>query len=261
MDLLKTVLRKIYREVKNRRFYLNNKKFIHGFFQENGFYSTKPFNLNNWHHDLYLFTAIAKDGSPVFIKLTNLPRILKNENRAYKKLRKNPFLKGHIIEHKGYIKKGGYRALILKRANGQVLTEEWAYRNVEKLGTLIKIVDEFTALSLVHRDIKLDNFICEDGSIKVFDFSFMIDMTEKNKLKEIDLSENENMIKLVTMGVGYKPSPLKWDDYYSLYVVFKQLLKNKPSALTLENKGLIERYIKECSNKIDTNSYTILKED
>lgn len=260
MEFIKNVLRRIYREVKNRRFYLKNKKFIHGFFQENGFYNTKPFNLNNWHHDLYLFTGTAKDGDPVFIKFTNLPRILKNENRAYKKLRKNPFLKSHLIEHKGYIKKEGYKALILKRANGQVLNQEWAYKNIQKLGSLIKIVDEFTNLSLIHRDIKLDNFIYEDGSIKVFDFSFMIDMTDKNKLKEIDLSDNENMIKLVTMGVGYKPSPLKWDDYYSLWVVFKQLLKNKPSLLTLENRSLIERYMNECSIKIDTNSYTILKE-
>lgn len=261
MEFIKNVLRKIYREVKNRGFYLKKKKFINHFFQENGFYNTKPFNLNKWHHDLYLFTATAKDGDPVFIKLTNLPRILKNENRAYKKLRKNPFLKSHIIEHKGYIKKEGYKALILKRANGQVLNQEWAYKNIEKLGSLIKIVDEFTNLSLIHRDIKLDNFIYEDGFIKVFDFSFMLDMTDKNKLKEIDLSDNENMIKLVTMGVGYKPSPLKWDDYYSLCVVFEQLLKNKPSTLTLENISLIERYLNECSIKIDTNSYTILKEN
>ncbi len=249
----------IYRTIKNQIFSVKNKSFIHGFFNENGYHQIKPFNLSKWHHDLYLFTAEDKKGNPVFIKLTNLPRILKNENRAYKKLQKNSYLKKHLIEHKGYIKKDGYKALILKRANGVVLNEEWAIKNVTELHTLIKIVDEFTALSLIHRDIKLDNFIFEDGNIKVFDFSFMIDMTEDKKLKEIDLTNNENMIKLITMGIGYKPAPLKWDDFYALHVVFNSLVKNKSLNITLEQKDMISCYVEECKAKIGTNNYTILK--
>ncbi|TLP80751.1 protein kinase family protein [Maribacter sp. ACAM166] len=259
MSFLRYYLSLIYRTIKNLVFHIKNRSFINGFFQENGYHQTKPFNLSKWHHELYLFTAEDKKGNPVFIKLTNLPRILKNENRAYKKLRKKSYLKNHLIEHKGYIKKDGYKALILKRANGVVLNEEWAYQNIEKLGTLIKIVNEFKALSLIHRDIKLDNFIYEDGNIKVFDFSFMIDMTEDKKLKEIDLTDNENMIKLITMGVGYKPAPLKWDDYFSLHVVFSRLLKNNTTKLAFQDKASLERYTTECANKVDTNSYTILK--
>ncbi|WP_165749405.1 protein kinase family protein [Cellulophaga sp. Z1A5H] len=259
MSFLRYYLSLLYRTIKNKVFYNKNKGFIIKFFQENGYNQTKPFNINKWHHDLYLFTAIDNNGSQVFIKLTNLPRILKNENRAYKKLRKNSYLKNHLIEHKGYIKKDGYKALILKRANGVVLNEEWAYQNIDKLGDLIRIVDEFTNLSLIHRDIKLDNFIYEEGHIKVFDFSFMIDMTEDKKMKEIDLTNNENMIKLVTMGVGYKPAPLKWDDYFALYVVFKLLLNNKPSTISLEKSNLLELYLKESSDKINSNIYTILK--
>ncbi|WP_424004031.1 hypothetical protein [Maribacter sp. IgM3_T14_3] len=259
MALLRNLLTAVYRNLKNGRFYLKNKKFIVGFFKENGYHQIKTFNLSKWHHDLYLFTAVDKVGDPVFIKFTNLPRILKNENRAYKKLQKNDFLKDHLIEHKGYIKKDGYKALILKRANGIVLNEEWAYQNIDKLGDLIRIVDEFTGLSLIHRDIKLDNFIYENGHIKVFDFSFMIDMTEDKKMKEIDLSNNDNMMKLVTMGVSYKPAPLKWDDYFALHVVFNFLLNNKLSTISLENSNLLEQYLKEVSDKINTNSYTILK--
>ncbi len=257
--MLRNLLAPIYREIKNRIFYLRNRKFIQGFFQENGYHKAKPFNLNKWHHDLYLFTAVGKDGDPVFIKLTNLPRILKNENRAYKKLKKNDYLKDHLILHKGYIKKDGYKALILRRSNGMVLNEEWAYQNIEELGTLIKIVDGFTALSLIHRDIKLDNFIYEDGHIKVFDFSFMIDLSGNNKIKEIDLSNNENLAKLITMGEGYKPASLKWDDYYALYMVFNRLAKNNSSTISLEQKELLFRYIEECKAKIGTNNYTINK--
>lgn len=258
-SLLKNLLGPLYRTTKNRIFYLKKKRFIHQFFEENGYTQIKPFNLNKWHHHLYLFTAEDESGEEVFIKLTNLPRILKNENRAYKKLKKNEFLKNHLIEHKGYIKKEGYKALILKRADGIVLNEEWAYQNINELAKLISIVDEFTALTLIHRDIKLDNFIYEDGYIKVFDFSFMVDMTEKNKLKEIDLTKKENITKLMTMGVGYKPAPLKWDDYYSLQVVFEKLLKNKEHVFSLEQERVLNQYIAQCSEKIESNSYTILE--
>lgn len=256
---MQRILRTIYREVKNRLFYLGNRRFIHGFYQENGYIKTQPFNLNSWHHNLYLFTAEDGNGDKVFIKLTNLPRILKNENQAYKKLRKDTFLKDHIIDCKAYLKKNGFKALVLKRSNGIVLNDQWALNNLEKLYSLIKIVDGFTQLSLIHRDIKLDNFIYEDGHIKVFDFSFMIDRSGKAKLKEIDLSVEGNLTKLKTMGIGYKPESLKWDDYYALHVVFVHLAKNIPSKIPLEKKELLSQYIRECKDKIGTHCYLVSK--
>ncbi len=93
MLLLKNYLGSIYRIIRNSAFYINNRRFIHAFFQENGYLQIESFNLGKWHHDLYLFTAMDMDGCSVFIKLTNLPIILKNENRAYKKLQKNSYLK------------------------------------------------------------------------------------------------------------------------------------------------------------------------
>lgn len=259
MAILKHYLRLIYNAVKNRVFYFKKKRFIHGFFKENGYEKIKPFNLVKWHHDLYLFTANDKNREEVFIKLTNLPRILKNENRAYKKLQNNNYLKNHVIDHKGYIKKEGYKALILKRANGAILSEDWMINHIDQLDALIKIVDEFRSLSLVHRDIKLDNFIYEEGSIKVFDFSFMIDKTEKRKLKEIDLSSGENVVKLVDLGIYYKPEPLKWDDYYSLYVIFDKLLKNNHKSLSDKEKEILIKHKEACKTKIGTNTYSILK--
>ncbi len=213
--------------------------------------------MNSWHHNLYLFTAEDRNGDKVFIKLTNLPRILKNENRVYKKLRKDPFLKDHIIDRKAYLKKNGFKALVLKRSNGIVLNEQWAWNNMEKLHALIKIVDGFAQLSLIHRDIKLDNFIYEEGEIKVFDFSFMIDRSGKVKLKEIDLSVEDNITKLKTMGIGYKPESLRWDDYYALHVVFEHLAKNIPSNIPLEKKELLSQYTAECKDKIGTHWYSV----
>lgn len=252
-------LGRFYRFLKNKTFYVKHRGFIKGFFNEHGFDQIKTFNLAKWHHDLYLFTARDESGGLVFIKMTNLPRILKNENRAYKKLKKDNFLSQHLIEHKGYIKKGSYKALILKKAKGVVLSEQWAMENVNKLSSLIKIVDEFTKLNLIHRDIKLDNFIFENGIIKIFDFSFMIDKAENRRIKEIDLSKNENMMKLVTMGEGYKPAPLHWDDYYALYIVFSNLLRNKGNVLSLEKKEVLQGYINECSEKIGSNNYILVE--
>lgn len=168
-------------------------------------------------------------------------------------------MKEHLIDRKKFIKKDAYKALILNKAKGVTLNEDWAINNIEKLSVLIKIIDEFKLLSLVHRDIKLDNFIYENGAIKIFDFSFMIDKTEKRKLKEIDLKKHDNMLKLIYLGNFYKPEPFKWDDYYSLYIIFNKLLINKSSNLSIEDKNILSTYKEECYTKIGTNSYSILK--
>ena len=249
----------IKRTLKNRRYYSKKRKFVHSFFKEFGYKKVKPFNLDKWHHDLDLFTAMDKFGDEVFVKFTKLERILKNEYLTYQIFQQNTLLKNHVIEYKEYITSKGFSALVLKRSKGIVLTEDWMIKNIEKLSALIKIVDEFKSLSLVHRDLKLDNFIYEGGNIKIFDFSFMIDKTEKRKLKEIDLTSRENMLKLVNLGMFYKPAPLKWDDYYSLHIIFISLLKNKSLILSLEKKEILTQYIEECKGKIGTNSYTILK--
>ncbi|PCJ97712.1 MAG: hypothetical protein COA50_04535 [Flavobacteriaceae bacterium] len=259
MLLLKYYIGNIVRAIKNRIFYLRKGKFIRDFFNEYGYKKTKPFIIHKWHHNLFLFTAIDKMNAPVFIKLTNLPRILKNENRAYKKLLKNDFLKNHVIEYKEYIKKGNHKALVLKKSGGTVLSEDWMVENIDQLHTLIKIVDELALSSLVHRDIKADNFIFEAGNIKIFDFSFMIEKSEKGKIKEINLKSHSNMLKLIDLGVNYKPEPLKWDDYYSLFILFKKLKKNKQNSLSKEQKNILIALIEECKEKVNTNTYTIIK--
>lgn len=259
MSLVRYYIGPIARTIKNGFFYFKKREFIQEFLDDHGYTRIKPFNLSKWHHELYLFTATDKNGEEVFIKLTNLDRLLKNENRAYKKLQRNDFLKSHVIEHKGYLKKDGYKALVLKRANGIVLSEDWMVDNINQLGILVKIVDEFNSLSLVHRDIKPDNFIYEEGQIKVFDFSFMIDKTEKRKFKEIDLSRHKNLLKLEDLGIHYKPEPLKWDDYYALHVIFNTLLKNKSLKIPFEKRNILSKYAEECKGKIGTNSYTVLK--
>lgn len=241
-------------------FYLRKRKFVLDFFKECGYTRIKPFNFFKWHHNLFLFTAMNGYGDSVFVKLSKIKRVIKNENKAYKKLRKNAFLENHIIEHKEYIKKNGYKALVLKQANGTVLNEDWMVDNIEQAGTLIKIVDQFSAMSLVHRDVKLDNFIYDEGRIKIFDFSFMIDKSEKGKLKEIDLSSRRNMLKLMDLGNNYKPEPLKWDDYYSLYIIFVRFFKKNKNKLADEQIVMVENYIKECSKKVGSNNYTILKD-
>jgi hypothetical protein len=87
----------------------------------------------------------------------------------------------------------------------------------------------------------------------------MIDKTKHKEIKEIDLSSGQNMLKLITMGIGCKPSPLKWDDYFALHVIFDSLLKNKSLNIPLEQKDILSEYLEECKTKIDSNSYTILK--
>ncbi len=245
--------------ISNFLFYLKNKKEISSALKEHGCTDVKPFKMYRWHHDLYLFTAYNKLKNKVFVKFSLKKGILKNENRAYKILEKNEFFKNHMIRRDNYIKKESLKFLILNHSDGVVLSEDWLLENPHKSGSLIKIVDELSSMSLIHRDIKLDNFIFEEGEIKIFDFTFMIDKTNSRKIKEIDLSTRQNMIKLLDLGIYYKPEAYMWDDYYSLYVIFKRFFKKNKHKLSDDAKDLFIKYLDECKEKIGTNSYSILK--
>lgn len=248
--------------ISNFSFYFKNKKEIAKFLSNKGISKIKPFNITKWHHQVYLFTGINELGYDLFIKLSSEKGFLDNESNAYTILESNTTLKKHLINKEGFFKTEQLDYLILRKAQGITLTNQWLLENINATKTLINIIDSLTDLKLIHRDIKLDNFIFENDEVKIFDFTFMVSNDEKYNLKEIDLSKRSNVFKLMDAGINYKPSVFVWDDFYSLKTVLENaFIKQSTKKLENKDKAIILKQIEYCNKKLNSNSYTILKKN
>ena len=90
--------------------------------------------------------------------------------------------------------------MVIDFLEGETLSETWMLNNIDNLPILIKIVEEINNLFLIHRDIKLDNFIIHNNQIKIFDFTFMLQTNSETNLKELDLDQKSNLTMLMDLG-------------------------------------------------------------
>jgi hypothetical protein len=81
----------------------------------------------------------------------------------------------------------------------------------------------------------------------------------ETNLKELDLDQKSNLTMLMDLGDELKPSIYRWDDYYSMYMIFNKFFKKNKEKLSEEEFFLIISYIEKCKEKINSNSYSILK--
>ena len=149
--------------------------------------------------------------------------------------------------------------MVIDFLEGETLSETWMLNNIDNLPILIKIVEEINNLFLIHRDIKLDNFIIHNNQIKIFDFTFMLQTNSETNLKELDLDQKSNLTMLMDLGDELKPSIYRWDNYYSFFIFFNKFFKKNKEKLSEEEFFLIISYIEKCKEKINSNSYSILK--
>jgi len=257
MQFVKNLVNTWVSIISNFFFYFKNKKDISKFLSDKGISNLKPFNINKWHHQVYLFTGTNEVDGDLFIKLSSDKGFLDNESNAYTILESDTVLKNHLINKIGFFKTEQLDFLVLKKAQGITLSNKWFLENINATKILIKIVERLSELELIHRDLKLDNFIYENGDIKIFDFTFMISNKKCYNLIELDLSIRNNVFKLMDVGINYKPSIFVWNDFYALKIVLKNILKES-SKIDKSEKTLLEKSIKHCEKQENSNSYTII---
>ena len=127
--------------------------------------------------------------------MSNVPGVLSNENEAYSILGDISVLDKYLIKRIQFFNFKPFDFLVIDFLEGETLSETWMLNNIDNLPILIKIVEEINNLFLIHRDIKLDNFIIRNNQIKIFDFTFILQTNSETNLKELDLDKYNKISK------------------------------------------------------------------
>ena len=207
-------------------------------FKEKNLRAIRPFKFRSWHHGFLYFTANSGQ-KKVFLKVDTDYLMIRNEEVFYRLFGEE--LKEYLVPIE----------FCYYSSSFQVLSTEYVYANefqVDDLSeitlkSILKIIDKMYSYNIIHRDIKLSNFLVSNGELKIIDFSFCIDICG-SKFKEVDLSLQKNIDTLIGLNEGLKPNQLQWNDYYSLFVILSQ-----HKRIIDENIFLKYKYIFELKSK------------
>jgi serine/threonine protein kinase len=216
--------------------------------KKNNVVNIKLFNFKNWHHGYGYFTALL-DNKKVFIKFDTKLLLLQNDLLVYDIA--NDLLKKHLVKIYHSIILDDIQIIIYEFIKGEELSEEIIIKNPDLIDKMIEIILMINNLDIVHRDIKLDNFIIVNHKIKIIDFTFANSLNIALGFKELDLSSITNCATLEFLGNGLNPKPFLWNDLYSLNKILLTLnikkteKKSKDYFIKCDKKYYINRNLKK----------------
>lgn len=200
--------------------------------KEYQFSKIKPFRFLHWHHGAYYFIAYNKENNKVFIKTDMLFQLLNNEVNAINILSKDKEIKKHLPNIIGYNLSLPFPFIAVEFIEGispnKILDgkDKIIKKNEEYIiKEMINIIIHIQRNNIIHRDIRLDNFLFKinDNKINIYliDFIFCIGVKDSKKyFQELELN-NKNLNILKGLGGGLNPKMHYWDDAYSLMQICK----------------------------------------
>ncbi len=210
--------------------------------KRDGFLDVKPFKTDKWHHGFAYFMA-QYENSKVFIKTDTKFNAIKNDVEVYGILKEVigenilPVLK-YSLNHT--IKYVVYDFL----ENAKELDENAILKKSAYIGEIIDIIDKINIAGIIHRDIKLDNFLLCNNKIKIIDFTFCC----INNADILNTKIARDCRILSSLGTGFKPSEFSWDDFYSLYKILFRI--------NAKNSNIFDNYIKLICSRIGKATYS-----
>lgn len=219
--------------------------------KRHSFISVKPYKITSWHIGYKYFIA-KKNNSKYFIKTDSIHKIIKNEYIVSKRIKKfAPGYNNLFIEIKEYGNYNELEYIIEEFIKGNSLDNILNSNKVLSIDQKKKIQDKilqtlrvFEQCNIIHRDLRPANIIISNLEevdllgIKIIDFTFAIDING-NELKEVDISNKENIKMLIYMNEGYRPSWNTWDDWYSAKNIINKIYRHKNFDISMieENIG------------------------
>jgi serine/threonine protein kinase len=191
-----------------------------------------------WKNGYCYFTAY-KGKQKVFIKVDTKLKNLSNEIKFYDLLYDE--LSKYMIEKIDFFENKKVQILLLEYKNSRELTEFDLIYTPKYLKDILFILTTIYKKGIIHRDIKLDNFLITDNNLKIIDFTFATSWNSKFNFKELDINSNQNLSLLKYLGEGLNPEKFIWNDFFSIGKIIENILKNYPN-INLETKEILSYY-------------------
>ena len=207
------------------------------------------FNYLNWRNGYCYFKGVYLE-KEVFIKVDTKMHLLINDKLTYDICK--GIMKDELVEILHHSLDSRIQFIVYEFINSRELDENILLNDMRYLDDIIRILNNLSKAGIIHRDIKLDNFLLSNNKLKIIDFTFSNSNTHKD-FKEVDISNSYNCFLLEFLGAGLNPSPFFWDDYYSFYTILKKLKKDADDF----QKVKLNVCIKEIEKFIGKTEYSI----
>lgn len=209
--------------------------------------SFRPYMMLKWHHG-FIYLKGKYFGSDVFIKIDTRYNLLINELTVREIFKE----KMTFTPLKLYYK-GNFEYLIFEFIDYKTINQKYLLENLSKtIEAMIEAIEILNNLDILHRDIKLDNFILYDNEIILTDFVYAITI-EKSNLKEVDLkAPGKKLLQDLS-----RTKELRWDDMTNLRLELENIMEMQKGILTRHQRVLIEEKIKLLHSKEGKTTYWI----
>lgn len=206
------------------------------------------FNEKNWHHGYCYFTGTFNN-KKVFIKVDTKLKMLKNEQTFYEIMEDK--ISKYLTPIEFFYEDEELQFIVneflseYKELNEKLLSE-----NISYLDDIYNILKAMKENKVIHRDLKLNNFMVDKNCIKIIDFTFSYSLNEKSNFKELDISKKQNILILNTLGMGLNPKPFQWNDCCSM-------LKILESTTMLNTENKLELHLEKFNELSSNNTYSL----
>lgn len=182
----------------------------------------RPFKFIDWHDGYSYFTAY-KEGKKVFIKIDLILHFLVNDYLFFTSFKDKidllPIIKLYIEDQ--------YQVLISPFVEGVNLTEKHILDEPDLLGKIYKILEVITMNGVIHRDVRLDNFMLIEGKVFIIDFTFACTLpnrTDELTFKMLNVNSRYQKKILSRLGARINPKDYVWNDFYSVVQIIEKIL-------------------------------------